>query len=105
MTNRCAYDGAMFTILFIVLALLEVLPGAKPEAVELALARALSASGRGREIRLAARLTLEDVGLSIGADAASVLRWERGTVRPRRDAAVRWARLMADLAKANGQAA
>ena len=75
--------------------------GAAPpvSAVELALARALSASRHGREIRMAARLTLDDVAQSVGADPASVLRWETGAVRPRREAAVRWARLMRELAK------
>ncbi len=66
-------------------------------AVELALARALSASGRGRSIRIAARLSLTDVALSVGTDPASVFRWEMGRVVPRRDAAVRWARLMGEL--------
>ena len=96
----------MLTLILILVALLELGPGSKSSgAIELALARALSASGRGRQIRLDARLTLEDVALSVGADPATVLRWETGTVRPRRDGAVRWARLMADLARALEEAA
>jgi len=66
--------------------------------------RALTQSGEARTIREGARLALSDIAHSIGADASSVGRWERGERLPRGEVALRYARLLERLAKAQASA-
>lgn len=60
-------------------------------------ARALASSGRAREIRLAARLTLHEMAELLDVHLSTLHAWERGARRPGRDAAARYGRLLADL--------
>ena len=43
----------------------------------------LIASGEARKLRLAAGMSLENVGSDVGVTAAAVFRWESGERRPR----------------------
>jgi transcriptional regulator with XRE-family HTH domain len=52
--------------------------------------RELSASGRAREIRAAARLSLAEVAAACGIDEGTLSRWERGQRRPRSPVALRY---------------
>lgn len=74
-------------------------------AVELAQARRLAAGGGGELIRRGAGLSMYDVARACGVHASTVLRWERGERRPHGMPAVLYARLMAELAAANGHGA
>jgi transcriptional regulator with XRE-family HTH domain len=69
--------------------------------IELRRARELGPSGRGRRAREMARLSLSEVAVAIGVDAATLCRWERGLVRPRRAAALRWLSVVDDLQSAD----
>lgn len=71
--------------------------GSATDLLELARARALADSGRGREVRLAARLSLADVAGVIGTAASTVQRWEQGARRPYGEAALRWLNLIEAL--------
>jgi hypothetical protein len=58
----------------------------------------------GRTIRVAAGLSLEEVGRDVGAHASTIWRWEvgdktPGNRTPHGEAAVRWAELMRELAE------
>jgi DNA-binding transcriptional regulator YiaG len=64
------------------------------ELVELARVRALCASGAVRSIRVAARMSLGEVGRSLGVSPSTVLRWELGDRQPRGDAGVRYGALL-----------
>ena len=61
-------------------------------------ARAAALSGEARALRVAADLSLAEVADAVGRDKATISRWEHGKVRPRGDAAVRYGRLLAQLA-------
>jgi DNA-binding transcriptional regulator YiaG len=63
--------------------------------------RELTISGRAREIREAAHLSLSDIGRSIGTHYSTVARWEYGQRLPRGEAALRYAALLERLAKAS----
>ena len=65
----------------------------------LELTRARLAGSRGRVIREASGLSLRDMAAEIGVNPATLARWERGKFLPRRSAAIRWARLLDDLAR------
>jgi DNA-binding transcriptional regulator YiaG len=67
------------------------------EVLELAEARRLLRSGEARDIRLRAGLSQTEVARSVGVTAGAVSRWETGSRRPVGEAAVRYARLLADL--------
>ena len=60
------------------------------ELTRLMQARALGRDGRGRSLREGTGLSLREVAEAIEVDQATLLRWERGTTRPRRAAALRW---------------
>jgi transcriptional regulator with XRE-family HTH domain len=64
---------------------------------QLVWARALARSGRARELRLAADLSLREVGAAVGVSAVSVLRWERGERRPHGAPGARYGQLLAAL--------
>jgi DNA-binding transcriptional regulator YiaG len=70
--------------------------GAKIDAIAVAYARELVRSGRAREIRLAADLSLADVAEHLETTAPSVFRWENGARVPRR-LAVAYAELLNEL--------
>lgn len=69
----------------------------------LARVKAMAASGEARRVRLAARLSLRDVGLAVGVDQSTVSKWEAGDRVPRGDAAWRYADLIERLQRAAGQ--
>jgi DNA-binding transcriptional regulator YiaG len=62
--------------------------------------RALTTSGKAREIREDAHLSLSDIARSVGAHYSTVSRWESGQRLPRGEAALRYAALLDRLAKA-----
>lgn len=69
------------------------------EAVILARLRADMASGRAREVRVAARLSQADVAAAVGVDQTAIANWEAGRKKPRRgEAAIRYAELLRKLA-------
>jgi DNA-binding transcriptional regulator YiaG len=70
------------------------------EAERLRAVRDLATSGRGREIRESAHLSLADIGRSSGVHYSTVARWERGERLPRGEAALRYLALLDRLAKA-----
>jgi DNA-binding transcriptional regulator YiaG len=69
------------------------------QALSLARVRAMAQSGRAREIRLAAKLSLYDVAGAIGSNASSVQRWESGARRPYGAPALRYGSLLDALAR------
>lgn len=75
------------------------------EALRLSALRHLTKSGRARELRLAAHLSLPEVGEACGVSHVCVSRWERGERRPRGAPALRYAALLDALAKAEQQRA
>lgn len=68
-------------------------------------ARLHASSGTGRAIRLAAGLSLAEIGTVVGANESTVWRWEQGQARPRGDRAVRWAKLLSMLERSGTSAA
>lgn len=60
--------------------------------------RRLIASGEAREIRLAAGLTLREVGEAVGVAPSTVFRWEAGQRTPRA-AAARYLALLEGIAE------
>jgi DNA-binding transcriptional regulator YiaG len=67
------------------------------QLLDLVQVRALTKSGRAREIRVAAGLSLADVAGAIGVSPACVQRWERDLRRPYGDPALRFGALLAAL--------
>jgi transcriptional regulator with XRE-family HTH domain len=67
------------------------------EILELARVRSLAESGAARSIRLAADVSLSEVGAAIGAAPSTVWRWEQGQRTPRGEAGLRYARLLDSL--------
>ena len=68
-----------------------------PDAVDpaaLAKVRRLAVSGTARAIRVAADLSLAEMGASIPATASTVLRWERGQRMPHGERAIRYLELL-----------
>jgi DNA-binding transcriptional regulator YiaG len=72
----------------------------RPDPVKLATVRAMAASGRARNIRQAARLSLAEIGAACGVDQASIWRWEMGRRSPRGEAALRYAGVLEALIRA-----
>ncbi len=62
-------------------------------------ARRHAASGTGRAIRVAAELSMDQLAEAIGVTKPTIWRWEQRKHRPRGAAAIRWARLLADLSR------
>lgn len=56
--------------------------------------RQLARSGAARSIRLAAGLSLGEVGRSLGCSTSTVFRWEAGERVPRGDLAIRYGELL-----------
>lgn len=67
--------------------------------VKIANARDHAASGAGRLIRLSAGISLREMARTIGVDASTLLRWERGERRPTGAAAGRWVDELTQLAE------
>lgn len=57
----------------------------------------------GRTIRNAAGLSLQELAEEIGVDPATLARWEVGKAKPRREAALRWAVVLDQLARTLGE--
>ena len=74
------------------------------EAVTVAQVRADLRTGRARTIRERAQLSQADIARALGTDAPTVSRWETGKCPPRRDFAVRLARLLWELEKVSREA-
>lgn len=72
------------------------------ETIELSQVRELAVNGSARTIRTTARLTLAEVAAEIGVAPSTVWRWERGQRNPRGAAALRYGRLLAQLAGPEG---
>ena len=66
-------------------------------ALKLSKVRSLTDSGAARSIRLAARLSLQEVAEAVGAHVTTVYRWEVGQRRPHGDAAVRYGEFLLEL--------
>ena len=66
--------------------------------------RAMAASGRAREIRVAARLNLSEVANAVGVTATSVYRWEKGQRTPTGEVALRYGALLDELTAATALA-
>lgn len=64
---------------------------------EIAWARKMARSGRGRDLREAASLSLTEVALTLGVTPAALSRWERNERIPRTEAAVRYAAVLRGL--------
>lgn len=69
------------------------------EILFLVAARQHAADGTGRAIRQAAGLSMDQLATAIGVTKPTLWRWEQRKHRPRGIAAVRWARLLEDLAR------
>ena len=68
------------------------------DALEIARTRELLRDGRAKAIRLRAGLARSEVARALSVDDSTVARWEAGVRIPRADAAVRYGRLLRDLA-------
>lgn len=62
-------------------------------------ARRLLESGDGRDLRLRAGLSLDQVAAEVGVSGPAVYAWESGSYAPRGEHAVRYARLIERLAR------
>jgi len=69
------------------------------DAVEVARARLLLRSGRARELRTRHGLSLGDMARSLGTEATTYMRWERGERCPRHEAAERLSALLRRLSE------
>lgn len=75
------------------------------DALLLSEARRALRDGSAREIRERAKLTQREVAESVGVSADAVTRWEQGSRSPRGTAALRYARLLAQLREVQGATA
>lgn len=64
--------------------------------------RSLAHSGRGKELRELAGLSLREFAGLLDVDPATLSRWERGVARPRRYAAARWLRACREIERELG---
>ncbi len=69
------------------------------EVVQVAEMRAQAANGEARRRREAARVSARHVAEAVGVSHTAVLAWEAGKRYPNRKAALRWHRLLAELAE------
>jgi transcriptional regulator with XRE-family HTH domain len=72
------------------------------EALLIVAARAAGRNGRLRRVREAAGLSQQEFADAVGTSRGNVDSWENGTTRPRREPAIRLARLLRALEKATG---
>lgn len=59
--------------------------------------RAMCASGEARQRRIDGGLHIGEMASAVGADPATVWRWENGKRSPRGERAVRYAKILASL--------
>ncbi len=59
--------------------------------------RTLARNGTAQRIREDHHIHLREMAKVIGVQPSTLLRWETGVVRPRPDAALRWADALAEL--------
>lgn len=71
------------------------------QLVSLTSARTLARSGRARDIRRAAKLSLSEVAGACGVSVATIHRWENGDRIPHGPPALSWAELMRALEDAS----
>ncbi|WP_443041630.1 helix-turn-helix domain-containing protein [Streptomyces sp. B21-083] len=69
------------------------------QVLRLAEVRAVVASGEAEQLRTVARLSIGEVARACGVDQSTVWRWERGTRRPRGEAALLYGQLIDRLRK------
>ena len=65
--------------------------------VDLSRTRDLARSGSARSIRMAAGLSLSEVGSAVGVAESTVFRWEHGERAPRGEAGLRYGELLEAL--------
>ena len=70
-------------------------------ALKLARARRLTATGAARSIRQAARVSLTELASEIGVAVSTLWRWECGQRQPRGEPAERYADLLDQLMRQN----
>ena len=63
----------------------------------LVVTRRMAADGEGRQLRLAARLSLAEVAAAVDVDTSTIWRWEQGRRRPRGEAALRYGHFLRAL--------
>lgn len=59
--------------------------------------RELALSGKARELRERANVTLRETAAAVPTSPSTLSRWETGQSRPRPEPALRWFRFLADL--------
>ena len=64
-----------------------------------------AATGDARQLRVSAGLTQQQVGDHCGVTGTAIAHWEAAARSPRGRPGIRWARLLAELAARNEQAA
>ncbi len=67
------------------------------DVLDIARGRRLAASGDGRAVRLAAKITLTELAAQLGVSPSTLLHWERGDSAPRTDVATRYSELIERL--------
>lgn len=67
------------------------------EVLELLNVRESARSGKARELRTRAGLSLADVARDVGVTATTILNWEVGKYSPHGEAAARYGRLLNEL--------
>ncbi|MFF1702572.1 helix-turn-helix domain-containing protein [Streptomyces sp. NPDC058252] len=67
--------------------------------LRLAGVRAAVSSGEARQLREMAQLSIGEVAKACGVDQSTVWRWERGTRKPRGEAALAYGELIESLRK------
>lgn len=65
--------------------------------LDLSFAREMGGSGMARALREAKRASLRDFATPVGCAPSTILRWERGDLRPTGQAGIRYARLLREL--------
>ncbi|WP_416983504.1 helix-turn-helix domain-containing protein [Streptomyces sp. T028] len=70
---------------------------AKAQALRLADVRSALTSGEAERLRVAAQLSIGEVAQACGVDQSTVWRWERGTRKPRGEAALAYGALLEEL--------
>lgn len=69
------------------------------QVLRLADVRAAVTSGEAERLRTAAQLSIGEVARACGVDQSTVWRWERGTRKPRGEAALAYGELIESLRK------
>ncbi|GKQ37376.1 hypothetical protein ALMP_39140 [Streptomyces sp. A012304] len=70
---------------------------AQAQALRLADLRSALSTGEAEQLRVAAQLSIGEVAQACGVDQSTVWRWERGTRKPRGEAALAYADLLESL--------